>query len=202
MVNHFLFKDRDGRTPLPEEFKKDLMPNYAHIQLGQELDEAEEENIIDGLVWLEDQKNDPKDWMFWEQLHKKLFGKVWKWAGRFRTHELMNDDFNHPGYIKENIKKLEGDLKYRFSSEAKMNSKEVIARFHEGLLTIHPFTNGNGRTSRFLVEVICKFEKIQIPTWGAFLKSNAKNHRNTYIEALKKARHQSSFDDLIIFMFN
>lgn len=77
MVNRFLFKDRDGRTPLTPDFKKELTPEYAHINLGGELDSAEEENITDGLVWLDDQNGDPKDWMFWERLHKKLFENVW-----------------------------------------------------------------------------------------------------------------------------
>lgn len=201
MVDRFLFKDRDGRTPLPEEFKKDLMPDYAHIQLGGELDSAEEDNIVDGLVWLEDQKDDPKDWMFWERLHKKLFHKVWTWAGKFRLHKLMNDDFNHPGYIKENIKKLEGDLKFWLQPEAKIDSNEAIARFHEGFLTIHPFANGNGRTGRILTETICKFENIQMPNWGKSLKLDSKKHRNTYIAALTKARHHRDYTDLIKFMF-
>ncbi len=200
-MNRFLFKDRDGRTPLPEEFKKDLMPDYTHIQLGGELDEAEEDNIVDGMVWLDAQKVDPKDWMFWESLHKKLFEKVWKWAGKFRNHELMNDDFNHPANIRGNIKKLEGDLKYWLSLQAKMDSKEAIARFHEGFLTIHPFSNGNGRTSRILVDAICKFDGIEAPKWGIALRGNSKNHRNTYIAAVMKARHKKDFEDLIEFMF-
>lgn len=201
MVKRFLFNARDGRTPLPEEFKKDLTSAYAHLLLGGDLDEAEEENIVDGLVWLEDQKNDPKDWMFWEKLHKKLFEKVWKWAGKIRLHELMNDEFNQPAQINENIKKLEGDLKYWLSPEAKMFPEEAIARFHEGLLTIHPFSNGNGRTSRILAEAICKFEGIRAPQWRAEIKGDAKEHRNAYIAALTKARREKDFSDLIRFIF-
>lgn len=201
MVDRFLFKDRDGRTPLPAEFKKDLMPDYAHLELGGELDEAEEDNIVEGLVWLDDQKGDPKDWMFWETLHKKLFQKVWIWAGQIRKHELMNHDFNHPGQIKQNIKGLEGDLKYWLKTDTQMEPKEAMARFHEGLLTIHPFANGNGRTSRILTEVICKYEDIAIPSWGKALKGDAKAHRNTYIAAVMKARHKKDFGDLIGFMF-
>ena len=201
MVDRFLFKNRDGRTPLTPDFKKDLKPEYSFLELGGELDEAEEENIIDGLIWLDDQKSDPKDWMFWELLHKKLFGKVWSWAGKVRKHELLNDDFNHPGVIQENIKRLEGDLKFWISAEAKMSPQEALARFHEALLTIHPFSNGNGRTSRILAEAICKFENIQIPTWGRDLKKDAKTHRNTYIAAVMKARHEKKFNELMKFMF-
>ncbi len=91
----------------------------------------EESNNVDGLVWLEDYKGAYIDWMFWEKLHEKLFGKVWKWAGKFRQHELQNDEFNHPGSIKQNIKKLEGDLKYWIEKGSFNDSREVIARFHE-----------------------------------------------------------------------
>ena len=82
-----------------------------------------------------------------------------------------------------------------------MSPREAIARFHEGLLTIHPFSNGNGRTSRILAEAICKFENIQIPTWGRNLKADAKTHRNIYIAAVTKARRTKDFNDLIKFMF-
>lgn len=102
---------------------------------------------------------------------------------------------------KEEITKLEGDLKYWLSPESEMDPKEGIARFHERLLTIHPFANGNGRTSRILTEVICNYEEIQIPTWRAALKDNAENHRNTYISAVTKARRERDFGDLISFIF-
>ena len=110
MVNRFLFKDRIGTTPLPEEFKKDLIPK--NVLIGGDLDELEEENIIDGLVWLDDFTGNHLDWMFWNTLHRKFFHKVRKWAGKFRVHELQNEEFSHPGYIAGNVKKLEGDLKY------------------------------------------------------------------------------------------
>jgi len=82
-----------------------------------------------------------------------------------------------------------------------MDRKEVIARFHERLLTIHPFSNGNGRTSRILAEHICQHEGIQVPTWGSKLRSDPKKHRATYIGAVKKARREHDFSDLIKFMF-
>lgn len=200
MVNRFLFKDRDGRTPLPEEFKKDLIPK--NVLFGGDLDELEEENIIDGMVWLEDFTGNHRDWMFWETLHKKLFHKVWKWAGKFRVIELQNDEFNHPSHIAENVKKLEGDLKYWLDNRVFKDERETMARFHEQFLTIHPFTNGNGRTSRILTEYICKREKIVLPTWGKSLRTDSQKHRNTYMAAVRKARMQLDYADLIKFIWN
>jgi len=200
LVARFLFKDRDGRTPLPEEFKKDLIPK--DVKTSAELDAYEEENIVDGLVWLEDYKGQFVDWMFWEKLHKKLFGKVWKWAGKFRQHELQNDEFNHPGAIKQNVKQLEGDLKYWLENNSFQDPREAIVRFHERLLTIHPFANGNGRTSRILAEYVSKRAGIAVPTWGAAIKVNPKTHRNTYIAAVVKARRHGVYADLIEFMYS
>lgn len=58
MVNRFLFKDRDGRTPLSDDFKKDLIP--TDVKTGGDLDVHEEENIVEGLVWLEDCNGEPE----------------------------------------------------------------------------------------------------------------------------------------------
>lgn len=198
-MNQFLFKDRDGRTELPEDFKKDLIPQ--DVKTSDDLDAYEEENITEGLIWLEDCKGDHKDWMFWEELHRRLFRKVWKWAGEFRKRELLNPDFNHPGQIKNNIKQLEGDLKYWLEKAEFKDKRDIAAMFQERLLTIHPFSNGNGRTSRILTEYICKNEGIEIPSWGKSLRANAKKHRDTYIGAVMDARHRKDIRPLLTFMY-
>lgn len=200
MVSQFLFKNRDGTTELPEDFKKDLIPK--NVFTSANLDELEEENIIEGLVWLEDFKGNHRDWMFWLDLHKKLFCNVWKWAGKFRPHVLENEEFNHPAYIAQNIKKLEGDLNFWLDKNSFKNHQETMARFHEQLLTIHPFTNGNGRTSRILTEYICKRENIALPSWGKSLRSNTKKHRQAYISAVIKARQDRDYSGLIKFMWS
>ena len=51
MVRNFYFKDRDGQTPLPEDLQNGLIPQ--HIQTIGELDEYEEANIAEGLIWLD-----------------------------------------------------------------------------------------------------------------------------------------------------
>lgn len=198
MVGRFLFDDRDGRTPLAEDFKKDLIPRY--IKLAAELNEVEENNIVDGLIWLDSYQGECADALFWKKAHKKMFDQVWKWAGQFRTHELDNEDFDHPGYIQEHIKRLEGDLKGWLSKANSMPPNECMARFHERFLTIHPFANGNGRTARILTEHICKRSGFTSPTWGHSLRGDPKAHRKAYVAALERARREHEFDQLIEFM--
>src|SRR5690349_9363792 len=108
MVRHFLFKDRDGQTPLPAELQKGLIPKT--VQTVGELDEYEEENIAEGIIWLENYKYDDYATVsFWLKVHKKLFGKVWKWAGKVRTHDLDNPYFLLAHQIWPALKKLEDD---------------------------------------------------------------------------------------------
>lgn len=104
MVSHFLFKDRDGQTPLPPELQKGLKPK--HIQTMGELDEYEEQNIAEGISWLKSQLDDGASYGFWLKLHKKLFCDVWDWAGEVRKHELHNPDFHAPSQIWSALRQL------------------------------------------------------------------------------------------------
>lgn len=198
-MTNFLFKDRDGQTPLPPELRKGL--KHKHIQTIGELDEYEEDNIAEGLSWLEKQTRDCLTYDFWLLLHKKLFGNVWSWAGKVRLHELQNLDFLHPHEILSAFRPLEQDVRYWLDYSTYVN-QELAARFHERLLTIHPFPNGNGRFSRILVEFFCKQNGIQIPTWGSHLRKGPQDRRKNYIDAIVKARKEFLFDSLTAFMFH
>lgn len=198
-MSKFLFKDRDGQTPLPEELLKGLI--HQHIQNMGELDEYEEFNIVEGLAWLEKRDEDCLSYEFWKKLHKKLFGNVWSWAGEIRKHELNNPYFLDPDKIWPAFKLLEEDLKY-WLEKSNISFQEISARFHERIETIHPFPNGNGRFGRILIEYFCKRENKKIPTWGESLRDNPKLRRKTYVDALNQARKNGDFEPLTQFMYS
>jgi fido (protein-threonine AMPylation protein) len=195
-VNHYSFKDRDGQTSLPLDWKKDLIP--TNIETMGELDEVEEQNIASALVWLEKRTNAAVENIFWRKLHGKLLGNVWRWAGKIRIHPLQNEDFFQPGEIWPGLKQLEDDLK--FWADSSIDELEVAAMFHERLLTIHPFANGNGRFSRIVVAHYCARKELKRPTWGQYLLREPQQRRATYIAAVMKARHEKNYTDLIHFM--
>lgn len=199
MVAPFIFKNRDGQTPLPLELRKGLKKN--NIQTVGELDEYEEQNIAEGIAWLNKCTADCTSYDFWLKLHKKLFGEVWDWAGRVRKNELHNPDFLEPHKIWPAFKQLEGDLKYWLLHNT-FGNKEIAARFHEKIETIHPFANGNGRFGRIVVEYFCKKNSFEIPRWGSSLAANPKNRRKTYISGLEIARKGGSYEELVNFMFS
>ncbi len=198
-MKNFLFKDRDGQTPLPKELQKGL--RIKTIQTIGELDEYEEDNIIKGLNWLATQKANPCKYDFWIKTHKKLFENVWSWAGKIRDYELANPDFALPHKIWPEIYRLEKDL-HTWSEFSLTGEQKVAPCFHERIETIHPFANGNGRFGRIITEQICKYLKLKIPTWGRKFYDRPSERRQRYIEALVIARRERSFSKLEIFMFS
>jgi Fic-DOC domain mobile mystery protein B len=198
-VSDFLFKDRDGQTLLPHELQTGL--KIKTIQTVGELDEYEEDNIAKGLSWLGKQKANPCKYDFWLKLHKKLFETVWSWAGKIRTHELANPDFKLPHEIWPELYQLEKDLDFWITAKS-FSNKELAARFHERIETIHPFANGNGRFGRIITEQICRFHQYEIPTWGRKLQNNPAKRRAEYIAALTQARSKGDYSDLVAMMFS
>lgn len=197
-MNRFIFKDRSGQTPLAPEMKKGL--KLRHIQTMGELDEYEEQNIAEGLAWLGRQKQDCTKYGFWLKLHRRLFKNVWSWAGKIRKHELDNPDFCLPYQIWPEIKKLEDDLSF-WLLKLTFPKTGIAARFHERIETIHPFTNGNGRFGRILVEYFCAQQMTANPSWGLDSVHFPKERRQKYIAALYNARNNKDYTLLERFMF-
>jgi Fic-DOC domain mobile mystery protein B len=161
----------------------------------------EEQNIAKGIAWLKNRQDKSTSYEFWLKLHKKLFEDVWKWAGAIRKHELNNPDFSLPNQIWPAFKLLKDDLEF-WLKEHSFSMQEISARFHERIETIHPFTNGNGRFGRILIEHFCENNSIPSPSWGKSFKNTPKKRRKNYIAALDYARHKKDFKRLIEFMFS
>src|SRR3546814_13311481 len=53
--------------------------------MRHELNEAEQVNIGQALRWVTSRKRDILDQNFLNQLHKRMFGDVWRWAGQYRN---------------------------------------------------------------------------------------------------------------------
>ena len=81
------FHEPAGATPLtPDEL---LGLKAKHIATRGELNELEGENIITGLTWL-DRRSKSFDLLTdaaVREIHKRLFGEVWDWAGVYRLTE-------------------------------------------------------------------------------------------------------------------
>lgn len=192
------FQNRDGQTPIDETLISEL--RLKHIQDMTELYEQERENIALAILWLESVEKDIYDHLFWLEIHKQMYANVWKFAGKVRTAEFNNPDFNMPYDIRPSLLSLSQDLKTWVEFNI-FSEKQLASNFHERLLTIHPFRDGNGRWARVLTETFCKKLNITIPNWGGNIL-NDEERRTLYIDAVKEARHQGDHAKLINIMFH
>nr|WP_321440367.1 mobile mystery protein B [uncultured Hyphomonas sp.] len=180
-----IINEPDGATPLSPDELDGL--KFKHITTRGELDELEQANVQQGLLWLgRRRKGDVLTDEFSRELHKRLFGDVWTWAGTYRLRE-KNIGID-PRMIAVHVRKLLGDAQY-WAEHDTYEPLEAAARFHHRLVQIHPFPNGNGRHSRISADVYLAecFDHAPID-WesGADLtKDNAR--RDAYIAALRAA---------------
>ena len=186
-----------GQTPLEEEEKDEL--KIPTIATRGELDEFEQQNIEESIQWLLTKSLNTKT-IFSEQfikdLHKRMFGNVWTWAGKFRkTNKNIGVD---KWQIPTALKKLLDDTLYWIENSTFLPD-EIAVRFKHRLVSIHCFPNGNGRHSRLMADIIIdKIFKLPVFTWGAEDLVKQSETRIKYLKAIREA-DKDNFKPLIFF---
>ncbi len=180
------FKESEHNTPLSEEEKEGL--RIPAILNHTQLDEHEQLNIEDAIEWLI-KKSIPSRTIlsekFIKDLHKRMYGSVWKWAGHFRTSDKNLGIEWHK--IPVMLRQLLDDVLFWIEHQT-FDADEIAIRFKHRLVSIHCFPNGNGRHSRLLADIIIeKLFKKPVFSWGAANLSNHADARTTYIKALQAA---------------
>ena len=178
---------KEGDTLLSPEELDDLIPK--HITNRNQLDEVEQNNIEDAFQWLLSKKVDSIEHListdFQNELHKKMLGKVWKWAGKIRSRKT-NIGVNHL-QIEISRKQLYDDAIFWFQNET-FDPIELALRFHHRLVKIHCYPNGNGRHSRIIADLMLeKVFKAAPLNWKGNDFVNINKFRTKYIAALKEA---------------
>lgn len=177
-----LFHEPEDATPLMLEERADLIP--AHIAYRAELNAAEQENIARGQDWALARKRDLLSETFIQHLHRRMFGDVWRWAGKFRTTErnLGIPHFEIPMAVRELLQDAKTWVEHKTYP-----ADEIAVRFHHRLVTIHPFPNGNGRHSRLMADLLVISLGGERFSWGRTNLQQAGEVRQQYIAALRAA---------------
>jgi len=177
-----LLEQDDASTPLTVEEREGLIPSY--VTLRRELNEAEQANILEAEGWAFARKRDVLDARFLTGLHKRMLGRVWRWAGKFRQSDknIGVDHFQIP----IELRKLLDDCRY-WIEHGTYPPDEIAARFHHRLVLIHPFPNCNGRHARMATDLL--LEALGQPrfTWGQVNLVDAGKTRQAYVAALRAA---------------
>lgn len=174
----------NGATPLDPDEAEGL--RLTHISTREELNIFEAENIRAGMEWAwRSRRKDIVSESFMRLLHKKMFGKVWKWAGEFRGSN-KNIGVSREG-IGIELRYLCDDVNYWTAHET-FPPDEIAARFHHRLVAIHPFANGNGRHARMMADLLLE-KKLGAKrfSWGGGEITSANDCRRQYIGALQAA---------------
>lgn len=177
----------DGQTPLDEGEKDCLL--IPTITTRGELDEFEQQNIERAIKWTMGRKFKKDDMLtedFVKLVHKKMYEDVWDWAGEFRK---SNKNIGVDRYqVAIELRKLLGDCKF-WIDNGTYPPDEIAVRFKHRIVSIHCFSNGNGRHSRMMGDLI--IEKIfQLPffTWGGNADlTKTGDTRKEYLAAVKTA---------------
>lgn len=176
----------DGQTALDEDEIEGL--KIKSITTQKELDEFEQLNIEKAVEWALLSKLKYEKVLtekFVKDLHKKMFGDVWRWAGTFRKTD-KNIGINW-SQIRTELKVLNDDTKYWIENKT-YSPEEIAIRYKHRIVAIHCFSNGNGRHSRMMADIIIEsiFGK-EAFSWHNSNMVKADEARKTYILALKKA---------------
>jgi Fic-DOC domain mobile mystery protein B len=187
----------DGQTPLNDEEKNGL--RIPSITTREELDEFEQLNIEKAIQWTFGKKIKTEQLFsekFIKNLHKRMYGDVWKWAGTFRNSEK---NIGIKSYlIAIELKQLLDDAIF-WKENNTYNSEELAIRFKHRLVSIHCFANGNGRHSRLMADLIMeKLYRSKFFSWGSTNLVKATETRSNYIQAVRKADN-NDIEPLIAF---
>ena len=72
-------------TPIDADEAEGLIP--GHIQTRDELNAWEQQNIIEAASWVRTATEPAFRESTILGLHKRMFGRTWEWAGRYRTSD-------------------------------------------------------------------------------------------------------------------
>jgi Fic-DOC domain mobile mystery protein B len=175
-----------GQTPLDAEELDDLL--IPTILTRADLDEFEQLNIESAVQWTMSRSFSIDEVLSVEgirELHARMFGQVWRWAGEFRrTNKNLGVDKFEIGI---ELRKLLDDTRFWIEHGTYVQD-EIAVRFKHRLVFIHCFPNGNGRHARLMSDIL--IEKVfgrPLFTWGRASLIPAGEARSAYLAALRAA---------------
>ena len=127
--------------------------NKLDIKDSKLLEEYENSTVALKLLSLEKQGISGNfDMTHFSNIHKFLFDEIYLFAGLFRTENIAKDNFRFAEweYIESELNKLLDNLKSEnyLQNLTKQTLAEKLAYYTAELNVLHPFREGNGRTTR------------------------------------------------------
>ncbi len=186
-----------GQTPLDDDEKEGLL--IKTISTHGELNELEQLNIEEAELWRHTSPEATEKVLteaFVKKLHRKMFNKVWSWAGYFRkSNKNIGVEWAE---IPMSLKYLLDNTKY-WVKNGVYNNDEIAIRFKYEIVKTHCFSNGNGRHSRIMADILIESLGGSSFSWNGFNMTNPDETRKQYIDAIKEVDKSNDFSSLIKF---
>ncbi len=184
--NHGVLKNRLG---INDPIKLELQENTALIQAYEKA----------ASEYSEHHKFKESDVL---QLHRLFLGKIYEWAGQYRTVDLSSPPilWCHAPYIKQEMIRYSQLLASLTPFSPKLSPEQIIerlAQIHGELIVIHPFRDGNGRTTRLLCDLLLMQAEIEPIGRGVF---EDKKLREKYHQAIQTIWQKKEYDPLIVLL--
>lgn len=92
------------------------------------------------------------DDQFLRDLHRRLYADIWTWGGRQRARELSIGIA--PELIAVQLRAGLGTIRYRWENTQDWGAHVLGIAVHAETTRIHPFLDGNGRSTRLLADLV------------------------------------------------
>lgn len=152
-----------GETPVSGDELDALLPSAREL-LGApitraavyDLEQAVQEQVVEeqvtavleGRVRLDALLTDS----FLRDLHAQLYQDVWSWAGLLRKSELNIGVA--PDQVAVELRASMDTIRYRWEHTSDWTARELGIVAHAEAVRIHPFVDGNGRSTRLLADLV------------------------------------------------
>ena len=190
-----------GETEVSEEERESLTP-YALAVLGDPplksdlydveltLQDHVGDDLVDqirsGLLRLDEILTD----FFVRELHRRLYSSLWEWGGKFRL--LQTNIGLAPEQIAMQLRSEMDNLRYRWNEVHDLDPKTLGLLAHVAVVRIHPFVDGNGRSTRLLADVV-----LAAAAAGDVVRFDWDIDRRAYIDALVHYDNRRDINPLV-----
>lgn len=179
-----------GETPIDGDELAALAPAAKDLLGGKvtkaavyDLEQAVQEDtaetfltaVLNGDLTVDDLLTD----QFVRDLHRRLYVDIWFWAGTFRKRELNIGVA--PESIAVELRNSIETISYRWEHSMDWTPHQLGIAVHAETVRVHPFVDGNGRTTRLLADLVLaatqETEHLEIYDWDL--------DKRRYIELLR-----------------
>ena len=152
-----------GETPVLEDHLDDLLPAIRDLMgesptsavvydLEQGIQRSVSQEVVADVLAGRRVVDDLLTDHYVRDLHARLYRPIWSWAGKFRRRELNIGVA--PEQIAVELRTSLDGIRHRWVSTSDWTARQLGIAVHAEVVRIHPFTDGNGRTTRLLADLV------------------------------------------------